>query len=222
MKRPLVPVALLFAAGIICADWVELSCASSFAAAGAVGILALAVPRNRVFLLATMLVLAGAANHSSHTAILAPNDLRLVVGDIEENTSIRGTLTETPYHRVYGGDNTPTVRTLAFLDVHEVLIAKTNWHRVTGRLVVSTTGLLSNVFGGQLVQVQGHLARPRLPSAEGLFNYRAYLKRQGIHYQMYSASSNDWQVLWTPKPPDRRPVLCLGSTNPRTRIARGG
>ena len=39
------------------------------------------------------------------------------------------------------------------------------------------------------------LAPPPTPLAEGLFDYRAFLARQGIYYQLKTDSTNDWRLL---------------------------
>ena len=50
-------------------------------------------------------------------------------------------------------------------------------------------------FAGQAVEVTGVLAPPPVPVAEGLFDYRAYLRRQGVYYQLTASSANDWRLL---------------------------
>ena len=46
-----------------------------------------------------------------------------------------------------------------------------------------------------MVEVTGVLAPPPVPVAEGLFDYRAYLRRQGVYYQLKASSTNDWRLL---------------------------
>src|SRR5208282_14306 len=55
--------------------------------------------------------------------------------------------------------------------------------------------LPGNFFAGQSVEIDnGVIARPPLPLAEGLFNYRDYLQTRGIFYQLKTGSTNDWQL----------------------------
>src|SRR5208282_881653 len=64
--------------------------------------------------------------------------------------------------------------------------------------------LPGNFFAGQSVEIDnGVIARPPLPLAEGLFNYRDYLQTRGIFYQLKTGSTNDWQLGASPlvKPP---------------------
>jgi len=55
--------------------------------------------------------------------------------------------------------------------------------------------LPEEIFAGRLVEVTGVLAPPPTPVAEGLFDYRAYLRRQGVHYQLTASATNDWRLL---------------------------
>src|SRR6185312_4559811 len=45
----------------------------------------------------------------------------------------------------------------------------------------------------------GVIAPPPLPVAEGLFDYREFLKRQEIYFQLKAESTNDWQLAGSPK-----------------------
>ena len=68
------------------------------------------------------------------------------------------------------------------------------WRPAAGRIVVSTPGLLPReFFAGQRVEITGALALPAGPEAEGLIDYRAYLRRKGIYYQLKAQTTNDWK-----------------------------
>jgi competence protein ComEC len=54
---------------------------------------------------------------------------------------------------------------------------------------------MTNFFSGQVVEIYGVAARPRLAVAEGLFDYRRYLEQQGIYYQLVAESESDWQII---------------------------
>ena len=63
-----------------------------------------------------------------------------------------------------------------------------------GTLAVSTRGSLTNLFGGQTVEVTGVLGPPKGAIAEGTFDYRAYLSEQGIYYRLQAASSGGTSI----------------------------
>jgi competence protein ComEC len=64
-----------------------------------------------------------------------------------------------------------------------------------GRVMVSTSGLLENFSKGQEIELNGVLKKPDVPIVEGAFDYRTYLERQGIYYQLTVESTNDWKAL---------------------------
>src|SRR5258706_2266517 len=65
-----------------------------------------------------------------------------------------------------------------------------------GTLAVSTSGILGpSYFEGRSVEVTGVIQVPPGPLAEGLFDYRKYLGRLGIHYQLQVNTTNDWRLL---------------------------
>jgi ComEC/Rec2-related protein len=102
---------------------------------------------------------------------------------------------DTPYQRVFDRDGTERWRTLARIDVDSICLNH-NWMRTRGEVVVSTPDILANQFyDGQHVQIQGVVRQPPNALAPGLFDYRRYLKTQGIHYQVFVSSTNEWQML---------------------------
>src|SRR5215211_7210647 len=104
MKRPFVPVALLYAGGLLLAEFVQPSLALLFsctllAAAGGI-----AISAARRWLIVPLIVLTGWTNLTARTAIISPHDLRLVQGDTVKIVKLRGTLLEAPTERVYVRD----------------------------------------------------------------------------------------------------------------------
>jgi ComEC/Rec2-related protein len=195
MKRPLVPVALCYAAGLLLAQAFQPALFVLFSGAFVLLALALAWPRARPWLLWPLLIVAGWTNLVSRTAVVSPHDLRNVIGDSAEFVTLRGMLTETPSLRIFERDAQESFRSIAELDVTS-LSRGTHWQPTQGRIVVTTIGeLAGNFCSGQKVEVTGALAPPMTPIAPGLFNYRAYLAQLGIHYQLKASSTNDWRVL---------------------------
>jgi competence protein ComEC len=195
MKRPLLPVVLLFVCGILAAEIVSLPLLPILGASLFLAAIGLSLPRFRHLLLYPLLVFAGFANSTLHTAVLSPVDLRRILGAEAHLASIRGHLVETPTLRVYGQDEKLVWRTLARVDVSALRLDKGFWQPSSGRLAVTTPGWLTNFVCGQFVEIAGVAAPPRPPAAEGTFDYRQYLKRQGIYYQLQAESESDWRII---------------------------
>jgi competence protein ComEC len=107
---------------------------------------------------------------------------------------------------------------LSRIEVREVCLNKQNWQPATGRIAVTTTGSLTNLFGGQRVEVNGVGALPRSAVADGTFDYRNYLSQQGIYYQLQAGSEEDWKILHSPA---KRPLADRFSAWARQALGRG-
>jgi ComEC/Rec2-related protein len=122
--------------------------------------------------------------------------LRLTQGKEAELVTIRGRLCETPGHRIYVRDEEESVRSIAQVQVSHRQCRGSDWEAAYGQVLVVTPALLPpEVFAGRVVEVTGVLAPPPGPVAEGLFDYRTYLRRQGIYYQLTASATNDWRLL---------------------------
>ncbi len=117
MKRPLVPVALCYAVGLLLAEAIQPSLPVLFIAAFALLAGTFAWSRARFLLLWPLLVLIGWTNLVSRTAIVSPDDLRQVAGDTAAYVTVRGTLEETPSLRVFERDEQESFRTLGQVSV---------------------------------------------------------------------------------------------------------
>jgi ComEC/Rec2-related protein len=197
MKRPLAIVASLYVAGLLLARYVPtpLPLSGLFALSIGAGLLALCWPRARLALLWPLVVLTGWTNLAARLAIVSPSDLRTIVGEKTELALLRGTLVETPNQRVYVRDEQESWRTLAVIEV-ERICRREEWTSAFGQVAITTPGVLSKeFFAGQTVTVSGVLRPPKGPAAEGLFDYRTYLRWKGIHYQLNCTATNDWQLV---------------------------
>jgi competence protein ComEC len=224
MKRPLLMVALCYAAGIMAADFSPVTVPALPILAGAVllAVLALCWARGRPALVWALLFVTGASNLACRQAVLSPHDLRTLAGDQPHIATLRGKLSETPYHRLYEQGEEQSWRTLAQLEVDSIQLKNAVWQRATGRVLVSTPGLLpGEFFGGRLVEIEGVLRRPRSAVAEGVFDYRQYLRRQEIHYQFQIGSTADWQLPSGADQSLRRPVADRFGAWAKTALARG-
>jgi competence protein ComEC len=219
MKRPLVPVALLYVFGILIACVIPAPPLFLLVASLSLAVLTLAWPRGRLVGLCTLILLTGWTNHTLRTAILSPHDLRRILGEQPEIVTLRGILRETPTQRVYERNQEESWRTMACIDVTALCRHRQPWQPAASRMAVTTQGMLPpKFFAGQEVEITGVCGPPRVAVAEGMFDYRAFLKQQGTYYQLQAASEQDWRVVASPsKPPlaDRfrewaRQALALG------------
>lgn len=224
MTRPLLTVALIYSAGIVLADLpAQLPSPFLFLAPALIlGVASLAWKPARPVLLWILLFAAGAANLAQRKAVLAPDDLRVVLGERAEIASIRGRLVETPYHRVYEQNEEIVWRTIARVDVEAFHTKRDGWRHASGRMTISTPGVVpAPFFGGRMVEIEGVLQLPRRAVAEGVFDYRKFLQRQGIHYQLQAESTNDWRLAVTENQPDERPVADRFGDWAKVALARG-
>ena len=200
MKRPLFIVAVLYVVGILWAEYLPLPgpLLAWLAAGMALALAGLFNAWARPLLLALVLLLTGAVNLTQRTTVLAPADLRILITTDAEILSLRGRLKETPGQRVYEHEGEANWRTLAELDVQAFRRPRDAagvWQRASGTVMVSTPGLLPPVFfGGRTIAVEGVLKKPAAPLVPGQFDYRTYLQRQGIHYQMQVTVPRDWRL----------------------------
>src|SRR5437773_32424 len=205
MNRPLAIVALLYVSGLLLGGFLALRLPWLFACSLGLAGASFVWSAARVYLLSLLAVLTGWTNLATRTAVISPCDLRTLVGTNLEFVTLRGTLCDTPSQRVYEYRDKESWRTLAPINV-AVVQREAHWHPAFGRVAVATPGVLgTNFFGGQTVEVTGVLRLPKGPAAEGLFDYRTYLRRQGIYYQLQVESTNDWRTVSTgcsnPRPP---------------------
>jgi competence protein ComEC len=219
MKRPLVAVASCYAAGLLIGEMSQPPLAVLLAVSFGVLTLIVALKTLRQYLIWPLLALAGWTNLTLHTAVISPNDLRAVIGDADAMVTVHGILAESPHIKIAERDGEPTEHSLVRVDVSELQHGE-NRQPTSGQTIVSTPGALpENFFAGQRVEVSGVMIRPPMPLAEGLFDYRDYLRTRGIYYELKTSSTNDWQpsepVLQTPLLTDRflnwsKPTLALG------------
>lgn len=195
MKRPLVLVALCYAAGLLAAARFQPPLTFLFPTAFVLLLAAIFRPSARLWLLWPLLFVTGWTNLATRTAIVSPHDLRRLVSEEAILATVRGRLLETPSLRIFQRDELESYRTIAEVEV-SALNRGTNWQPATGRIMVTTPGSLpAHFFLGQHVEITGVLAVPPNPIADGLFDYRTFLRRQGIYFQFRASSTNDWQVV---------------------------
>ena len=201
MKRPLLWVASLFAAGVLAGDFVPVRYDALLMITLGLGAGAIVWGRGRVFLIYPFTFLSGWAGLAVHTAVLSPNDLRRVLPAEPELVEVRGVLSQTPSLRLADDGQKSLWHTMARLQVSAIRIHRGVWKPAFGRMAVSTPAALTNLFAGETLEVSGVAAPPRGASAPGLFDYRDYLIRLGIYYHLDAASPNDWKAISSSGPP---------------------
>lgn len=205
MKRPFLPVLLWYTGGAVAGAWLALPLSVLFAAAFATFGFALLSARARPWLLGPLLLLSGWTNLLTKTATLSPIDLRRITAEQAELATVRGRLTQTPTQRVSLRNGTETWRTLAVIGVEAVNRGGV-WERAHGTVTADMPGLLTgDYFAGRTVEVFGVLQVPPGPAAPGLFDYRAYLRWQGIYRRLQTRSISDWKLVPCSGEPPERP-----------------
>ena len=222
MKRPLLNVALFYVGGLLLANSLAWPPFVMLGAALLVALAAALSARGRTWLLPLLLVLTGMTNLRLHTAIISPQDLRLVATNEAEIVTVRGSLHETPWHRVYEHDDEPVWRTIAQIEIHELRSRHGAWRPATGQVMCGTRGALGpEFFGGREVEVEGVLKLPQPPVVSGQFDYRTYLQRHGIYHQLQIDSTNDWRLAPGANPSARPPWSDRFSNWAKASLARG-
>ncbi len=177
--------------------------------------------RARLALISLGLFAAGAAGLTGNQSVLSPIDLRQLAPAEPALASIRGHLCETPVHRLYSHQDHVTHRTQAEVNVTQVRWKNGEWQPAFGIVAVSTTGTLSDgFFGGREVTVEGVLRAPPGPNAPGGFDYRAYLARRRIYFQLQSGEPGDWHRV-TDDGPVSPPLADRFATWAMATMARG-
>jgi ComEC/Rec2-related protein len=197
----MVHVAVLYACGLLLAEFANAPLPWLFGLALSFALLAAFSSRARPWLLIPLVVCTGWVNLASRTAIVAPHDLRVLLHPSPDEVSIRGTLTETPSVRTFIRDDQESFRTLAIVNV---IAAKrgADWVPAFGTVMCVTPGALNGkAYAGSAVELSGIIEPPPQPVAPGLFDYRKFLERQGIYFQLRVSSTNAWQVSGSAAPP---------------------
>ncbi|HXG49686.1 MAG TPA: ComEC/Rec2 family competence protein [Methylomirabilota bacterium] len=202
LKRPMLPIVMGFALGILVADATGWKPGPLLGAALALNLLALVWIRGRPWLLLPLTTLAGAAALAVDSVPLDPADLRFHFTKQAELVTLRGRLLETPELRIHDRHGEERSRSLARLKVTSFQRGREAWRRGAGLVIVSTPGPPApGLFRGREVEVRGVLRRPDGPVAEGLFDYRRHLRRLGIHHQLITHGPGDWNPVGGPKEP---------------------
>ena len=196
MRRPGVWLALCVAGGIWMGDRLRPPLELLWVAVLLVWGVSVLWARARPWLIPVLCIGVGALNLVRDTAPVCPADLRHVVAErVPALVTVQGRLVDTPRLRMRIRDGEAMWKTVASLEV-TALARGDQWEPARGRIWVLTPGELPPAFhGGRFVEVSGVLERPAGAPAPGLFDYRSWLARRGIHYQLRAATAADWKPI---------------------------
>src|SRR5436309_3988777 len=100
MRRPLVPLALLYACGILLGDRFAVPLGLLLPIALGLVVVTVVWGRARIFILYPLLFLTGWIGMLISSTVISPHDLRTLVGAEPQIETVRAKLTETPTIRV--------------------------------------------------------------------------------------------------------------------------
>jgi competence protein ComEC len=171
--------------------------------------------------LCALIVLLGWTNHTRRIAILSPYDLRSILGGQPALVTLQGKLCATPSHRLHLDlkHHTNYWTSTAEIEVSQVRPYDGEWEPAFGRIETITHDYLPDTFfAGQTVELDGDLKTPSGPVAEGLFDYRSYLRQRGVYYEMGLKNIALWKIIDSPASPPLADRFCLWA---RDALARG-
>ena len=195
MRRPLLFPALLLAAGVMLEEFVVGRWSWLLAVTALVLGVALIHQRWRIFWLAVALFLTGWLGYAIRQTAISPHDLRRIAGNEPVIVTVRGEIAETPALRLSERRGQLRGRTMLRLQASALRRERGDWEPAVGDLMVSASGALRpEYFRTQQVEVTGVLQVPPGPMAEGLFDYRTSLRRQGVWFTLRSEGEADWHL----------------------------
>ncbi|MBI3870428.1 MAG: ComEC/Rec2 family competence protein [Verrucomicrobia bacterium] len=192
---PLGRPAICFALGV----WLRDVCDIPFGVAwgcAMMGCVALLHPRWADVGLMIALMFAGAARLSLAVTPWDATDLRHLLPASETLVSIEGTLLESPVERASGQAGRTNYSTTARVFVERLRLDGEAWRSAQGEIVVAARGRLDGTFrGGRRIALNGLIHPPPEAAFPGGFDYRAYLSRNGVFFQLRSEAPRDWRLL---------------------------
>src|ERR1041385_7821386 len=127
MKRPLVPITVLYAGGILWGTCFHVALWPLLLTCTGLAVVAICFSSIRTCLLYPLLFLTGWAAMLMSSAVISPNDLRRILGAEPQIANVRAVLTETPSLREHENVNRLTVRTLARAKVRAIQLKGGEW-----------------------------------------------------------------------------------------------
>ena len=195
LRHPLVFVALAYGGGVVMGWRFAVPLPVLFGLAGLLSLWAVLDAARRIWLLGPLLLLVGWVNMAQQQAKVSPWDLRELLPGQPELVALQGRLVETPTQRIFLREEQESWRSHVVVEVL-ALRRRGEWQTACGRVAVTTPGQINSAFcAGHLVELTGVLRQPPGALAEGLFDYRQFLRWQGIHFQLQCQGMRDWRLV---------------------------
>ncbi len=194
MKWPLAPVLFCLAGGIVTGDALGVHGGMLWLWLAALVLVLAWRSQRRSILLGTLIFTVGWGNLLWHQEVFSEEDLRVVLGEEPEIVTVEGTLAEAPRERFVETKQGMKLQFSSLLEVERVA-RKGVWTEAEGRVFIQTPDAPpESLQRNQVVQVTGGIAPPKEPVIPGALDFRAYLAREGVHYQLHTRGVEDWQI----------------------------
>jgi competence protein ComEC len=194
LKWPLAPWVICLAAGIVTADVWRHPIAWPYALLVALLVVWWLRRDTQRYLPWLACFALGWTTQVLHTTIYSPNDLRVVLNDSTELAIVEGRVNSALNLKKVEGQQGIKMHFTTTMSVTRVRYAG-EWHDVAGEIFVQAlTAPPEGLRLNSTAQVTGVLARPDEAAAPGLFDFRQYLARQNVHYQLRTSKPEDWQL----------------------------
>ncbi len=212
-RSPAVPVTAAFAAGIL-ADHVFDPILEVWLVAAAVSLSAWVICfcsrtawASAAFLLAGVLIV-GAGWHHWRWSVVGSDHIIRFAEETSQPVNLTGRLVDQPWIVPHKEHDLPVSipefdRTVCTLECHSLISGKAS-EPVSGRVRVEISGHLVHGSVGDEVAVVGLLSRPAGPRNPGAFDYRRYLRSDGLLATVHCGEPEDVRVLSAGGNPFRR------------------
>lgn len=191
-------VSMLYAIGICIGDALNPPLPLLFPVTIILSLAAFLAPSFRQHLLPPLLILTGSLAITLDNSTLCPADLRLHLTGDPVLATARGELLETPAQRSTVDGKPRWMVRVQVTGLH----TNETWASASGVIIASTPGPMPpGLYKGQSVEITGVLQQPDGPVAPGLFDYKSYLRRHRIYFQLRASGAEDWRVLNPIRPP---------------------
>ncbi|MFO1478022.1 MAG: ComEC/Rec2 family competence protein [Verrucomicrobiota bacterium] len=194
MKRPLGPVVLCYVGGLLLGEWLQPGLILLFVTSLLLVVAACLLPQSRGVLLAAAILMSGWTRQAAYHGAVSPWDVRRSFDEEPAIVEVRGRLCGSPRRTRVEGDSPGPGATIVEMDLDEIG-REAHWQPARGRVLVRSRGLLGEGFvAGSRCEVSGVLGPPPGPLAPGLFDFRGWLARREVYYQLRCGEA-DWRLL---------------------------
>ncbi|MGE5194848.1 MAG: ComEC/Rec2 family competence protein, partial [Deltaproteobacteria bacterium] len=203
-RSPAVPVAAAFAGGILADHLLEADLrvwlvAAAVCLSGWAICLVRRLARSSAMLLLTAVLIAGAGWHHWRWSIVGADHIVRFAEETPQPVRLTGCLADQPWIVPRKEQELPASipaydRTLCTVDCHTLISGK-DVQLISGRVRVEISGHLVQGSVGDEVEVVGLLARPGGPRNPGAFDFRRYLRSDGLLATVHCSEPEDVRVV---------------------------